>query len=406
MLCLNCHEKGISLSTQTCPRCGVHLPSLMRDVLPHGTLLQNGTYRIDYALGRGGFGITYQAIHTALKKQVAIKEFYPQEQALRNGATGNLIVPTAKQEIYQRGLRRFLREGQTLAKLNNPNVVRVENFFEERDTAYLVMELISGNTLREELDAQPNKNFSLARVEAIASALVGALEAVHQQGIYHLDIKPDNVLMTPEKRIVLVDFGASRQGLSAGTTSQAFTFNYAPPEIITGKNFGAASDLFELGMMLHEMLTGKLPPNSLDRTFKDTWSPIGLSEPWFTLLTSALRLPKEERPQNVSQWWQSRVVASSIRKSISKNISENKVCQNCGTINAENNNFCQTCGKELQSYLTTNSLAKQIINKNYSKPSNSVVNSVEKTTEIHPDNWGKTEKRGLLGFLDKLLDDS
>lgn len=401
MRCLNCHQKGISLSTQTCPRCGVHLPSLMRDVLPHATVLQNGTYRIDYALGRGGFGITYQAIHTALKKQVAIKEFYPQDQALRNGTTGNLIVPTAKQEIYQRGLQRFLREGQTLAKLNHPNVVRVENFFEERGTAYLVMELVTGNTLRQELDAQPNKNFSPARVEAIASALVGALEAVHQQGIYHLDIKPDNVLLTPEKRIVLVDFGASRQGLSGGTTSQAFTFNYAPPEIITGKNFGAASDLFELGMMLHEMLTGKLPPNSLDRILKDTWSPISLPEPWFTLLTSALRLSQEERPQNVSQWWQSRVVASSISKNISKNISQNKVCQQCGTINPENNNFCQTCGQQLQSYLTTNSITNKIKNPNYSKQSH----YVEKTTEVHPDNWGKTEKRGLLGFIDKLLDD-
>ncbi|MCX7592938.1 MAG: protein kinase [Fischerella sp.] len=359
----------------------------MRDVLPHGTLLQNGNYRIDYALGRGGFGITYQAIHTALKKQIAIKEFYPQEQALRDGAIGNLIVPTAKQEIYQRGLKRFLREGQTLAKLNHPNVVRVENFFEERGTAYLVMELITGNTLREELDAQPNKNFSPARVEAIASALVGALEAVHQQGIYHLDLKPDNVLTTPEERIVLVDFGASRQDLSSGTTSQAFTFNYAPPEVIAGKSFGAASDLFELGMMLHEMLTGKLPPNSLDRFYKDNWSPVGLPEPWFTLLTSALRLPQEERPQNVSQWWQSRIFVSSI----SKNISQNKVCQNCGTINYKNNSFCQNCGQVLQSNLITNSAT--------------LSNSTEKTIEIHPDNWGKTEKRGLLGFIDKLLDD-
>lgn len=307
MRCLNCHQQEIPLSTEICPNCAVNLPSLMRDVLPHGTLLQNGTYLIDYALGRGGFGITYQAIHTALEKQVAIKEFYPQEHALREGTTGELMVPTSKQEIYQRGLERFLREGKTLAQIDHPNVVRVENFFEERGTAYLVMELITGRTLREELEVKPDKCLSSARVETIMSALVGALEAVHQQGIYHLDLKPDNVLTSLEERLVLVDFGASRQGLSSGTT-QAFTLNYAPPEVIAGRDMGAASDLFELGMMLHEMLMGKLPPIALDRIGQDTWEPKDLAEPWRSLVTAALRLPPSERPQSVQQWWQSQSV--------------------------------------------------------------------------------------------------
>lgn len=178
MRCLNCHQKGVPLSAAICPKCGVHLPSLLRDVLPHSILLRSGTYRIDYALGRGGFGITYQASHTALGQQVAIKEFYPQEHALREGTTGGLMVPTAKQEVYKRGLGRFLREGQTLAKLNHPNVVRVQDFFEERGTAYLVMELITGSTLRDELDKQPEKRLPPARVETIMSALVGALSTL------------------------------------------------------------------------------------------------------------------------------------------------------------------------------------------------------------------------------------
>jgi serine/threonine protein kinase len=131
MRCLNCRLDGIHTSTEICPQCGVHLPSLMRDILPRNTLLQNGNYQIDYPLGRGGFGITYQAIHSSLKKTVAIKEFYPQEHALRNNSNGELIVPITKQEIYQRGIDRFLCEGQTLARLNHSNVVRVENFFDE-----------------------------------------------------------------------------------------------------------------------------------------------------------------------------------------------------------------------------------------------------------------------------------
>lgn len=385
MRCLNCSLKGISLSTQICPRCGVHLPSLMRDILPHGASLQNDTYRIDYALGRGGFGITYQAIHTTLEKQVAIKEFYPQEHALRDGATGRLIIPSAKQDIYQRGLERFLGEGKILAKLNNSNVVRVENFFEERGTAYLVMELIDGNTLRDELNAQANKQLSSLRIQIIMSSLVGALSAIHQQGIFHLDLKPDNILVTRDNRIVLVDFGASRQGLSSGTTSQAFTLDYAPPEVIAGRDFGAASDIFELGMMLYEMLTGRLPPRSLDRVFNNNWNPSDVVEPWQILLNNALRLVKDERPQSVQQWWQSVIFEKpEIRTTI---------CSNCGAKNPENNKFCQSCGTSLQTVFIAETQKQKDITKD------------TQHEEIHPDDWATSKKGGLLRFIGSLLDD-
>ena len=83
MRCLHCGRDGVSVSAESCPKCGVHLPSLMRDLLPMGSLLRGGAYRIDYPLGRGGFGITYRAIHLGLEKLVAIKEFYPREHAVR-----------------------------------------------------------------------------------------------------------------------------------------------------------------------------------------------------------------------------------------------------------------------------------------------------------------------------------
>ncbi|MUG98479.1 hypothetical protein F7734_41765 [Scytonema sp. UIC 10036] len=135
MRCLNCRLDGIVQSTQICPKCGVYLPSLLRDVLTPGTRLRGGDYSIDYALGRGGFGITYRASHTSLEKLVAIKEFYPQEQAHREGTTGHLTVPTSQEESYQRGLQRFEREGRILAKLNHPNIVQVVDLFQERDTS-------------------------------------------------------------------------------------------------------------------------------------------------------------------------------------------------------------------------------------------------------------------------------
>ncbi|NJM72667.1 MAG: protein kinase [Scytonema sp. RU_4_4] len=308
MRCLNCRLDGISQSTEICPRCGVHLPTLLRDVLTPETLLRGGDYRLDYALGRGGFGITYRAAHTSLEKLVAIKEFYPQEQAHREGKTGRLTVPTSQEESYQRGLQRFETEGRILAKLNHLNVVQVIDLFKERGTAYLVMELLSGNTLKDELDSQPGKNLPVERVKTVMTALVDALTVVHQQGIYHLDLKPDNVMVTPEGRIVLVDFGASRQNLGTKSgsrqSSRAFTETYAAPELIAGAKVGAESDLFELGMMLHEMLTGKLPPSALNRVFNDNWIPQNLDEPWQGMITAALQIKPENRPKSVQGWWE------------------------------------------------------------------------------------------------------
>ncbi len=307
MRCLHCHKDGIHLNAEICPNCGVHLPSLMRDVLEPGKRLRSDTYQIEYALGRGGFGITYRAHHTLLEEVVAIKEFYPQEYALRNGSTGGLIVPKTDEEKYRSGKERFLKEGRILAKLRHENVVRVRDLFEERETAYLVMEVVAGKTLRQELEAQPVKKLPPARVEKIVGQLVAALEAVHAAGIYHLDIKPENVLLTAEGKVVLVDFGAAKQAAttSRSRSTRSFTEAYAAPEIIAMQAVGAESDIFELGMMLCEMVTGTLPEPSFSRVLMgDSWKPEGLAKPWRSLAAAALVLQRENRPNSVRKWWE------------------------------------------------------------------------------------------------------
>jgi serine/threonine protein kinase len=309
MRCLNCYKDGIALKAKVCPNCGVHLPSLLRDVLPNSTQLKSGTYEIEYALGRGGFGITYRAHHTLLEQLLAIKEFYPQEWAIRNGITGSLSVPRTQEEAYQRGKERFLREGRILAKLSHPNIVGVRDLFEERGTAYLVMELIAGKTLRQELDAQGDKKLPARRVEEIMGQLVAALQAVHDAGVYHLDIKPENILLSQDSRAVLVDFGAAKQesgSRSTKSSTRSFTEAYAPPELIGGNPVGAESDIFELGMVLYEMLTGTRPEPALSRVLMgDNWKPAGVAEPWQSLVAAALVLPKEKRPSSVRKWWES-----------------------------------------------------------------------------------------------------
>jgi Protein kinase domain len=131
---------------------------------------------------------------------------------------------------------------------------------------------------------------------------------VHQEGVYHLDLKPDNIMLTSDGRIVLIDFGAARQDMSSlmstqkKSTTSAFTMEYAPPELLGGQPAGAATDLFELSMILHEMLTGVRPEAALNRLLRDNWAP-SLSEPWQGMVTGSLRLRPEERPQQVKQWW-------------------------------------------------------------------------------------------------------
>lgn len=308
MRCLNCHQEDIPSTAEYCPHCKIHFPSLLRDVLAQGTQLRNKTYRLDYALGRGSFGITYQAHHTALNEIFAIKEFYPIEFALRNQVNQSVMVPSHVDNTYQRGLQRFLKEGRILARLSHPYVVRVHDMFEENQTAYMVMDLIEGRTLRSVLKKQPGNRFPLPRVEALVEQIVEALTIIHQAGIYHLDLKPENIILTPENRIRLIDFGAARQVIdSRRMETRLFTENYAAPEIITGGELGPESDLFELGMILYQLLTGKLPPPAMKRlSEKSHWQPEGLITPWDQLVINALHLNRLDRPSSVREWWDSR----------------------------------------------------------------------------------------------------
>jgi eukaryotic-like serine/threonine-protein kinase len=308
MRCLNCRREGIALETQVCPQCGVHLPSLMRDLLPTGTLLDGEKYRIDYALGQGGFGITYRAADMNLERPVAIKEFYPQAYVQRDPLSGTVSVSYSEADTYGRWLGRFEREGRILARLSHPGIVKVYSLFKENQTAYLVMELLQGRTLRDELDAQSGKKLAPERVVTLATEMVSALDTVHREGVYHLDLKPDNVMLTGDRRIVLVDFGAARQDFGKDpkqkSSTRAMTPRYAPLELLSSQPVGPESDLFELGMILCEALTGECPPAVLDRLSQERWEPENVPEPWQGLLVEALQLQKANRPQSVAQWWQ------------------------------------------------------------------------------------------------------
>lgn len=303
MRCLNCNTGGLTWSVHSCPHCGVSMRALMSDMLVPRTTLRR-TYEIDFPIGRGGFGITYQARHLTLGHVVAIKEFYPRDHANRQGVEMNVAATSDQADVFARNLQRFIEQGRSLAQLAHPNVIRVFDLFVERGTAYLVMELVEGGTLRGLLNQKRTLPFE--QVESVTQQLVSALEAVHERRIFHLDIKPENILLTPDGRAVLVDFGAARQGFSRLST-QAYTVQYAAPEVVAGDDVGPDSDLFELGMIVHEMLTGQRPPCALERMLKkDDWTPHDLPADWHALVHSAVRLKRSERPPTLTAWWESR----------------------------------------------------------------------------------------------------
>ena len=225
-----------------------------RDALPAETVV--GGYRIVGLLGRGGFGITYRAVDR-IDQHFALKECFPRPCVLRHGA--DVVAAGAEDaDLYADCLARFLREARALARLSGtPGVVRALTVFEANATAYLVMELIPG----ESLDSRLRRGGALdpPTLERMMRGLLDALAAVHRAGFLHRDVKPANVQMAPNGTPVLIDFGATR-AISPGQTTrftQILSEGYAPIEQYIGARQGPPADLYAFGMTCYRAIGGK-----------------------------------------------------------------------------------------------------------------------------------------------------
>ena len=224
--------------------------------LPAGHHL--GEYRIDHVLGSGGFGITYYALDIHLNKPVAIKEYLPNDFALRTDATTVKPKSTADQDDYQWGLERFLDEARALARFENPHLNKVYRFFQDNNTAYIVLEYIEGETLSALLKREGS--LDAPRLQRLLDELLSGLEEVHAAGYVHRDIKPGNIMLRQDGSAVLLDFGAARQAI--GTRSKSITSiltpGYAPIEQYDQKAeyVGPWSDLYALGMVAYRCVSG------------------------------------------------------------------------------------------------------------------------------------------------------
>ena len=238
-------------------------------MLRTGTIL-HGTYRIDDYLSSGGFGNTYVATHTLFGTKRAIKEFFMRGVTQREGNTSVISVSNSENvDEFNHQLEKFKKEARRLYQLDYKNIVKVHDLFEENGTAYYVMDYIDGEDLRHWLERM-QRPMTEDEVNALLPQVLNALQEVHSQGIWHLDLKPANIMVDGNMIVKLIDFGASKQFDSerGGVTSSAvaYTNGYAPFEQMEKNHdkFGPWTDFYALGATLYNLLTNKKPPMPSD----------------------------------------------------------------------------------------------------------------------------------------------
>jgi len=280
--------------------------------LPIGTILHE--YKIEGILGVGGFGITYLAIDINLEKKVVIKEFLPNDIAVRKDS--DTVVPKSHsdKENFEWGMSRFLLEAKTLAKFNHPNIVKISRFFEANNTAYFVMDYEEGEDLQEYFDKH-NKQLSEEEIYNIIMPILDGLREVHSHNFLHRDIKPGNIFIRKNGSPMLIDFGASRfaMGVKSKSLSVVLTEGYAPKEQYSSTSKqGPYTDIYAIGAVMYKMATGKTPIEAsarVDATSDDEPDPyvklqdqnIPYSDNFKKAVDSALELSAKNRPQSVKE---------------------------------------------------------------------------------------------------------
>jgi serine/threonine protein kinase len=282
--------------------------SMSVHTLPEGTRIRD--YKITGLIGEGGFGIVYLAFDVSLQRRVAIKEYLPSSMASRANASMAVVVKSTRhQETFALGLKSFLNEARLLARFDHPSLVKVYRFWEENNTAYMVMPYYEGPTLKKvlaDLGHAPDE----AALRTWLRPLLDALAVMHAAHCFHRDIAPDNILLTASGPLLL-DFGAARRVI--GDMTHALTVvlkpGFAPIEQYgesSAMTQGAWTDLYALASVVYAAVTGHAPVSSVERLMDDRLQPLcelaagRYSEPFLTAIDAALALRPNDRPQSVA----------------------------------------------------------------------------------------------------------
>jgi serine/threonine protein kinase len=269
-----------------------------------------GEFELKGLLGVGGFGIVYLAFDHALEREVAVKEYMPASLAGRTETLHISLRSQSDAETFAVGLRSFVNEAKMLARFDHPALLKVHRFWEANGTAYMAMPVLRGRTVKEirlAMTEPPDE----AWLRALLDPLLGAIERLHSEGVYHRDIAPDNIQIEPDGHPVLLDFGAARRVIS--DKSQALTAilkpAYAPIEQyaeVSSVKQGPWTDLYALGATLHFLLLGRPPPPATARAVHDDPSMLetdllpGCSDNFLRTIDWMLAPRPSDRPQNVA----------------------------------------------------------------------------------------------------------
>ncbi|MCZ8173795.1 MAG: serine/threonine-protein kinase [Burkholderiaceae bacterium] len=281
----------------------------------HASALAPGTrlneFELQQILGVGGFGIVYQAFDHALEREVAIKEYMPASLAGRTETMRVSLRSGSDEESFRLGRESFVKEAKLLARFDHPSLLKVYRYWEANGTAYMAMPILRGRTLKQLRQAQQGPTDE-AWLRGLLMPLLGAIETLHRENVFHRDIAPDNIQVEPDGHPVLMDFGAARRVLTDKTQSLTAILKpaYAPIE-----QYGEAgavkqgpwTDLYALGATLHYMLLGRPPAPATARTVDDeevllTTANLPQCSQGFLLAIQWMLRPRPgDRPQSVAQ---------------------------------------------------------------------------------------------------------
>ena len=276
--------------------------------LPKNTLLQRGKYKIEKALGQGGFGITYLATQELLDRKVCIKEFFFKDSYGRT-STGKVTLGTVgNMDLVDRFLDKFIKEARTISKLEHPNIIKILDIFMENGTAYYVMDFIEGESLEEIV----KRRGALPEHEAVSyiKQVANALAYLHQHKINHLDVKPANIMVRKEdNKAILIDFGVSKQyddqGEQTSTTPVGISYGYAPLEQYQPGGvceFSPLTDVYSLGATLHRLVTGNVPPAPYKILDGGIEISTNISPSIITAIRQSMEQNRNKRPKNIQEF--------------------------------------------------------------------------------------------------------
>lgn len=264
--------------------------------LAEGTVL-SGKYLVGSVIGKGGFGITYLCYDLVKKCRIAIKEYFPDYCAYRAAGTKTVCV-TGDKDGYKSGVEKFYKEAKLLSGFRNtPSVVEVLSFFQENNTAYLVMEYLDGCDLKTHF--QKGARFDENYVIFLLLEILKGLKQLHDKKIYHRDISPDNIFLCNDGRIKLIDFGSART--SAATYSIMVKPGFAPMEQYqTTGNQGPWTDIYEVGATAYYFLKRVVLEAAPTRVSRDVIDLSGISPKLAVIISKMIAVRIEHRYTNVS----------------------------------------------------------------------------------------------------------